>query len=89
MNIDIDEFLEKWFDAKQQISINEKKIEKYKRVADKLLQDRDTLQSSKFQLKVRNQNRETLSKNNVPREVWDKYSSNINYNVYYLLKNKK
>jgi len=88
MDINVEEFLEKWFEAKQQISINEKKIEKYKKVAQKLLENGKCLESKKFKLQVRNQKRETLLKNNVPQDIWNKYSSNINYDVYYLLKNK-
>ena len=52
MNADIENLLNKWYDAKQEISMLEKKIEKYKEVAENIMNktNSDVLSSSKYNL---------------------------------------
>ena len=87
---DINSLLEKWSDAKQEISDLEKKIEKYKRLAVRILseQDADTLYGDEYQLVCKNISRTTISKRDVPNDIWSQYSRSCTYPAYYITKNK-
>ena len=87
---DIDTLLEKYNDAKEQISILEKKLEKYKKYAEHIMdnEDKDEISNLKFSLTRRNMSRTTLSKDDIPKDIWNKYARNINYPMYILRKQK-
>lgn len=90
MDKDIDNLLENWHDAKQTIAELENKCERYKRLADKLMRSQDTtkLSSHSFQLNKRTISRTTLTKKDVPKDIWDRYSREITYTSYYLKERK-
>ncbi len=87
---DIDTLLEKYNDTKEQISILEKKLEKYKKYAERVMddEDKDEISNFNFSLTRRNMSRTTLSKNDIPKDIWNKYARNINYPMYVLRKKK-
>ena len=87
---DIDTLLEKYNDTKEQISILEKKLEKYKKYAERIMddEDKDEISNFNFSLTRRNMSRTTLSKNDIPKDIWNKYARNINYPMYILRKKK-
>jgi hypothetical protein len=87
---DIDTLLEKWHDTKEQISILEKKLEKYKKYAERIMdnEDKDEINNSNYSLTRRNMSRTTLSKDDIPKDIWNKYARNINYPMYILRKKK-
>lgn len=82
---EIDEFLRSWYDLKIKRTELDKKLDKFKKVADKLIAE-GILSSNKFALTKKNQSRRTISKNKVPDEVWNRYSTISSYPVYSLRK---
>lgn len=87
---DIDNLLDNWADAKEQISDLEHDIEKYKKLATKILykNDTETISNNTFILKRRQFSKQTLSKNNVPKDIWHKYSKTTDCKAFYLSKKK-
>jgi len=91
-NTDIYTLLQKWSEAKNEITNLEKKIEKYKRIATSIMdqQGNNTVSSDEYTLRRKEMSRTTISKKNVPQDVWNKYSKLSKYKAYYLSeKNKK
>lgn len=83
---DIDTLLTKWFETKEEISALEKKLEKYKKAALKIMETNNTdkLSNNSFLLKKRDITKATLSKDGVPKDVWEKYSKKSTYSAFYL-----
>ena len=88
MNDDIENLLSKWHEAKQEISILEKKIEKSKSIATNLMdkENIDTITSNNFVLNRREQNRMTIGKKDLPEDIWNRYCKELFYNVFYISK---
>lgn len=84
----MEDILEKWHDAKEKISILEQKIEKYKSsiAAEMNKQDTDKLSTGKFSIARRRNTRSYMSKDNVPEDVWKKYSVKCSYESFFLKK---
>jgi len=87
---DISALLERWSDAKAEIAEIEKRIEKYKRLAMRVMnnQNNDVISSAYYTLKRKQISRYTISKRDVPENVWDKYAKPCSYSAYYLSENK-
>ena len=86
---DIDNLLENWYISKQELVSLEKKIEKYKKYAHMIMTDNDiVLSNSKYTLTKRDMSRTILSKDDVPRDIWCKYSKNISYPMFIVRKKK-
>ena len=85
-DIDIDELLQKWYETKAEIATLEKKCEKYKRCSEKIMENmnKNLLSTSKFILKKVDMTRNTISKNDVPVEIWNKYSKETSFSSFYL-----
>lgn len=83
--------LEKWYEAKTKISLLEAKIEKYKRLIEAEMKANNTnkISKGKFNVTKRSMTRTTLSKDNVPVEIWNKYSTKSHYDTFFLKKNEK
>lgn len=81
---DIDTLLEKWYTAKQDISLLEKKCEKYKKYAEKIMDCNrtDEITNDIYSLTRREMSRTILAKEDVPRDIWHKYSKSICYPMY-------
>lgn len=92
MSIDADEsdiqaLLAKWSKDKVRLAKLEERIEKYKTLAGKIMdeRDKDILSSDEHLLKRRTQTRSTISKNDVPNDVWNRYSRKVSFQSYYLV----
>lgn len=87
---DIDNLLEKWHAAKQEISLLEKKCEKYKKYSELIMSQKntDSLSNTNYSLTKREMNRTILAKDDVPTEIWNKYSKNISYPMFIIKKSK-
>ena len=48
--------------------------------------DADTIQSDYYILKKRTLTKKTLSKDDVPKEIWERYAKTTTYPAYYLSK---
>ena len=75
MNDDIENLLNKWYSAKQEISQLEKKIE-----------NTDEIASDNYILKRKELNRTTIGKKDLPEDIWDRYSKELFYNAFYISK---
>jgi hypothetical protein len=91
MDEDINNLLDKWYEAKQEISSLEKKIEKYKLYVEDIMNKRniDVLSSDKITVQRKEQNRTTISKKDLPSDIWDRYCKELFYNVFYISKKNK
>jgi len=85
---DIDDLLTSWSNAKEQIAGLENSIEKYKRLATRILNRTNTelLQGGSYTLKKRIQSRHTICQKDVPKEVWSRYAKCSEFPVFYLSK---
>lgn len=85
---DINNLLEHWMDVKNQLSDLELSLSKYKKLASKIMSKNDTttLYSDNYVLQQRNISKKTLSKDDVPKEIWNKYAKTTTYTAYYLSK---
>jgi hypothetical protein len=85
---DINNLLEHWMDVKTQLSEFELSLTKYKKLAAKIMTKNDTttLRSDKYVLQQRNMSKKTLAKDDVPKEIWNKYAKTTTYTAYYLSK---
>ena len=90
-NEDIDNLLSKWYETKEEIALLENKCIKYKKLADKIMNDseKNTIANSKYSLQRKQISKSTLSKNDVPSDLWDKYSKRTSYSAFYISKIKK
>ena len=96
---DISETINKFIEAKQKLADWEKRHDKYKTIIEEYMRDRDlsSLQHSSedidYEIKKLIMNRETLSKKDVPADVWERYSKSTRYTMIRLdkkqNKNKK
>jgi hypothetical protein len=92
MNEEIEELLNNWNKIKENISMLEKKMEQCKHTAEKLMDNNNTdkLDSKLYTLERRELNRTSISKKDLPEEIWNRFSKESFYNVFYLTqKNKK
>jgi hypothetical protein len=82
------ELLERWYETKQQISALEEKIEKYKKMADNIMDHKntDTLSSDKYVLSKKDMNKTSISKKDLPIDIWEKYSKESFYSAFYISK---
>lgn len=88
--MDIDTILDKWANAKKQKSLYEKECEKYKGAVERYMdkKSQNTIQAKYYNVSRRSNTRCQLSKQNVPKDIWDQYSTRFTYNSYYIKKNK-
>lgn len=86
----LEDILSKWNDAKKKITLLEEKIEKYKRCIEKEMNNKsvDKLESASYMIHRRRTTKTYLSKENVPVEVWNKYSSRTSFDTFYLKRKK-
>lgn len=87
---DITALLERWSQAKSEMAEIEKRIEKYKRLANRVMdsQGNNNLSSAYYTLKRKNMSRTTISRRDVPDHIWEKYARKCSYPAYYLSENK-
>ena len=85
-DVNIENLLNKWYEAKQEISALEKKIEKYKKAAENIMNETNTdiLSSSKYNLSKKEMNKTTIGKKDLPEDIWNRYSKETFYNAFYI-----
>lgn len=88
---DISDLLEHWFSTKTEINELEKKILKYKKVANRIMENKgiNQLTSNNFILNKTDITRNTISKQDIPESIWNKYSHPCSYSSYILTPIKK
>jgi hypothetical protein len=76
MNIDMDQLLEKWADARSAAVALEKKMDNYKKIAKQYLLRNNIkkYENDFFKLSQSTHNRTSVQKKDVPKEIWDQYA---------------
>ena len=79
-------FLQQWNEAKMKISELERKCERYKRLADKAIDSKgvNVIKYGDITVKRSEIVRTSISKSDLPKELWNKYSKKSSYVAYYL-----
>jgi len=85
-----EDILEKWYQAKQEIKKIESDIEKYKRKIEKELnkEEIEKLELGDYAVSRRRMSRTYISKDSVPKEIWDKYKVTCHFDTYIVKKFK-
>ena len=80
--------LYKWYKAKKELAKLKKKVEKYKvQVMRKMNQQgTDKLTEGNYTVTRGRVTRQTVSKDSLPRSIWEEYSTRCSYDAYYLLR---
>jgi hypothetical protein len=87
---DIDELLKNWNDAKIEIASLEKKCDKYKKYCEKIMNklDKNILTGTNFSVRRVDMERDSISKKDVPKDIWNKYSNRTSFSSFYLKQKK-
>lgn len=87
---DISVLLRQWNKNKIEMCRLEEECDRYKKAAEKLLnrQGGSILSSDEFQLTRRQISRDTISKCNVPADIWKKYARRSTYPAWFLTAKK-
>ena len=87
---DIDDLLDTWYKTKLQISLLEKKCDKYKKYCEKIMNnnEQNNISSTDYVLKRSQITRATVSKKDLPKDIWSKYSKESTFPIYYLIQKK-
>ena len=85
---EVDELLSKWYDLRETINKLENKMKEYKMLADELMKKNDTteLKNKEYSLEKKQLTRRTVSKEQLPPEIWKQYSKEHVYNTFYISK---
>ena len=89
----MDEHIQKWFELRQQISMLEKKLDIHKEIIKKhmIKNDINSLPNSSNTLEI-NRTRSSstrITKEFVPKQIWEEYARVNTYDVYNIRKVKK
>jgi hypothetical protein len=84
--MDINTVLGKWDHAKKQKAFHEKECSRYKDAVERYMnkKEKETISGTNYIVTRRSTTRQSLSKNNVPLDIWNTYSSRFTYKSYYL-----
>lgn len=84
----IDNLLQNWYEAKQQISSLEAKLDSFKKIAENIMDHKncDSLNNEKYVLQRKDINRTSISKKDLPLEIWNKYCKENFYSSFYISK---
>jgi hypothetical protein len=90
MNSKIDDILNSWYNAKEEISAIEKKCDKYKKQIEDIMDsnEKDVLKSCLYTVNRRNISRKTVSRETLPKDIFEKYATYSVYSSLYISKNK-
>ena len=88
--MDLDSILKKWDNSKAKMKKLEKNIEKYKKAIARLMRERNEKKiiSRNYSIEKRSVTRRYVSRDNIPKDVWEKYSVSCTYDSYHLKKYK-
>ena len=82
--MNIDELLENWWKYREIKLEAEKKLSKYKKKIEKIMERENSnkIQSGKYVVSKRKTHATRLSKQNVPEDIWERYSTTTEYNTF-------
>lgn len=84
----LDDLLQDWESAKAKLKKYEEIVESRRKAVMRYMLDKQTkeIKTSHYSVKMSTATRETLTKKDVPREIWDKYSKKVSYETCVLRK---
>lgn len=82
--MNVDELLENWWKYREIKLEAEKKLSKYKKKIEKIMERENSnkIQSGKYVVSKRKTHATRLSKQNVPEDIWERYSTTTEYNTF-------
>lgn len=82
----IKEAVEEWHKAKEKVAFYEKQSEKLKQQVIEYMKNKEveTLVTTNYIVSKKSMSRDSLSKKDVPDDIWKKYAKNISYDAYYI-----
>jgi len=82
--MNIDELLENWWKWRTVKLEADKKLGKYKKKIEKIMErgNSNKIQSGKYIVSKRKTHATRLSKQNVPEDIWERYSTTTEYNTF-------
>lgn len=88
--MNLEEVVEKWDEAREKLDILEKKLQKYKTIIAKEMNNKNTdkLSIGRFHVSRRRNTRTYMSKESVPVNIWKEYATKCSYDAFFLTKNK-
>jgi hypothetical protein len=83
---DIEKILRDWSDAKKKSEKLEDNIKEYKRLISKEMnrQESDKISAGKYTVTRRRNTRTYITKDNLPEDIWKKYSTRCSYDALFL-----
>ena len=86
----MNDLINNWYDVKNQIKLLERKSKLYRTKIEKIMDHKgtNTLYSDRLRVTRRTIHTPHLIKKNVPKNIWDRYSSISTHNSYYMKKLK-
>ena len=86
---EVDDLLTKWFDLKETITKLESKMKEYKVVGEQIMikNNTDELKNKIYCLKKKEITRSSISKDDLPDEIWERYSKKNTFSSFYISKN--
>ena len=82
----MEELLKNWYEAKESLAKLETKIKEYKSHADSLLKNSKEAKTKDYVLEVKEMSRRTISKDDMPDDLYSRYSHINKYKCYYVYK---
>lgn len=75
--MDLNNILEKWADARNQLAVLEKRVAQYKKMMEKYMTQNNLKQyeNDYFRVRLGTQNRTIIHKKDVPANVWEQYAT--------------
>ena len=94
---DISATLAKWMEARQKLEEYTKRVEKYRKLVEQFMLDSsvsslpfvDKISGLSMKVTMTMMSRETLSKNDVPSDIWDKYCKASRFRTLRISKQKQ
>ena len=87
---DLETILSKWNDDKKKLETLEHRINKYKLKITKEMnsKDIDKISTSNYTVTRRRNTRTYVTRENLPEDIWKKYSTRCSFDALFLSKNK-
>lgn len=87
---DLERILSKWDDAKKKLENIEQEISTYKLKVTKEMNSKDTdkISTDNYTVIRRRNTRAYVTKDNLPEDIWKKYSTRCSYDAFYISRNK-
>ena len=84
--IKIKEAVEEWYKAKEKVAFHEKQVDKLRQKVIEYMKDKEveTIVTTNYIVSKRNMSRDSLSKKDVPEDIWKQYAKNLSYDAYYI-----